>query len=141
MVPVSGGVEILENLKTDKSVRQIQISSKVLAELRQKKAVDFSADLIDNDLIICQSNGRHFHPRNFAKKFDKLLEAAGLEHRKIHDLRHTFATQLLTDGAYVSEVQAALGHTDAKTTLNNYAHVLPGRQKELAKRMDTLLPI
>lgn len=56
-------------------------------------------------------------------------------------MRHTYATQLLTNGAYVNEVQMSLGHSDAKTTLQNYAHILLGRQKEIANRMNNILPI
>jgi len=154
LIPIAGGVEILDNLKTEKSTRQIGIPDKVVMQLKvwkaQQEAHRLSFDTtdtkyfdkdIDNDLIVRQTNGKHYHPRNFAKNFNSILKAAGLEVRKIHDMRHTFATQLLTAGFYINEVQQGLGHADAKTTLQNYGHILPGRQKELANKMNDILPI
>ena len=101
---------------------------------------DSSEREYNEGLVICQENGKHYHPRNFQKKFDKFLDELGIEKRRVHDMRHTFATHLLTNGSYVNEVQNALGHTDAKTTLSVYGHILPGRQKELAKKMNKILP-
>lgn len=150
LVPVTGGVEIKDSLKTDNSMRQVGIPDKVLAKLIKHKeqqeitkvtSEEYFDTGIDNDLVIRQSNGKHYHPRNFARNFDKILSDLNIEKRKIHDMRHSFATHLLTQGAYINEVQIALGHTEAKTTLQNYAHILPGRQKEIANRMNNILPI
>lgn len=44
---------------------------------------------------------------------------------RIHDLRHTHASWLLSNGIPVHVVQRRLGHEDAKVTLNTYSHVLP----------------
>ncbi|HWR45288.1 tyrosine-type recombinase/integrase [Sporomusa sp.] len=151
LVPVTGGVEIIDSLKTDNSMRQVGIPDKVLDELKKhkdKQEAKCAEDVekyynlgMDNNLVIRQANGKHYHPRNFARNFDKVLTSAGVEKRKVHDMRHTFATHLLTKGAYVNEVQQALGHSDPKTTLSNYGQILPGRQKAIADKMNDILPI
>lgn len=125
------------DLKTENSNRVVGIPKKLITHLQEQK------DLLQpagNSLIICQESGKHYHPRNFQKKFDTVFEKAGIGHKRIHDMRHTFATQLLTSGSYLNEVQISLGHVDPKTTLSVYGHVLPGRQKELAKKINKLLP-
>ncbi len=51
-----------------------------------------------------------------------------------HDLRHTAATYLLSQG-----VQELLGHSSITLTMNTYSHVLPVLHKEVAGHMDRLL--
>jgi len=41
---------------------------------------------------------------------------------RFHDLRHSYATWLVTAGTPINDVQAAMGHEQASTTLNRYTH-------------------
>lgn len=43
-----------------------------------------------------------------------------------HDLRHVFASALISGGALVKQVQAVLGHSSAMVTLKVYSHLWPG---------------
>ena len=43
---------------------------------------------------------------------------------RFHDVRHSFATWLVTDGVPVNDVQRVMGHERAITTLNIYTHVM-----------------
>jgi integrase len=52
------------------------------------------------------------------------LARSGLVERpKFHDLRHCYATWLISEGVPVNVVQAVMGHEQASTTLNRYTHV------------------
>jgi integrase len=62
---------------------------------------------------------------NVRKAFNRVLAAAELDARGPHQMRHTFASQLLQDGAPITYVSRQLGHKDASTTLRIYAHWLP----------------
>jgi hypothetical protein len=55
----------------------------------------------------------------------RALKQAGIGHHRPYDLRHTFASLLLTDGAPLPYVAAQLGHSNPTTTLQYYAHWLP----------------
>jgi integrase len=48
---------------------------------------------------------------------------------RYHDLRHYFASLLIAAGADVKTVQARLRHASAKTTLDTYGHLWPGRDE------------
>jgi integrase len=52
--------------------------------------------------------------------FRRLLKRAGLPHHRVYDLRHTYASLLLADGAPLTYV-SALGHANPTTTLRHYA--------------------
>jgi integrase len=62
---------------------------------------------------------------NVRKAFNRLLDAAGLDRRGPHQMRHTFASLLLQQGASITDVSRLLGHKDASITLRVYAHWLP----------------
>lgn len=75
--------------------------------------------------------GKPIHPDTPSGLMPKLCQAAGLRHRRFHDLRHTHATILLTTGVPPHEVADRLGHRDATVTLQVYASVLHGRADAL----------
>ncbi len=50
---------------------------------------------------------------------------------RFHDLRHSYATWLVTAGTPINDVQAAMGHEQASTTLNRYTH----RQDDYDRRI------
>jgi len=46
---------------------------------------------------------------------------------RFHDLRHTFASMLLSGGAQPGDVQKLLRHSRLATTMDIYRHILPGQ--------------
>ena len=71
-------------------------------------------------------------------------EAAGLPAIGVavtpHTLRRTYISLLLSAGAEVPYVQAQVGHTDPKVTLEVYAQVLKRRDRtRLGQAFDTLM--
>ena len=57
---------------------------------------------------------------------------------RFHDLRHTAATIMLSQGVHPKIVQERLGHSTISMTLDTYSHVLPTMQKEAAEKLDRL---
>src|SRR5439155_8141634 len=63
---------------------------------------------------------------------------AGLPRFRLYDLRHTFATHLLAQGAPITYVAAQLGHAKPTTTLTYYAHWIPSGDKRYIERLERL---
>ena len=72
-----------------------------------------------------------------AKAFKRALKKAGLPVFRPYDLRHTYASLLLAEGAPISYVAAQLGHVKPTTTLAHYAKWIPSEGKNYAALLDT----
>jgi hypothetical protein len=67
------------------------------------------------------------------------LKRVGLPDIRFHDLRHTSATLLLSQGVHPKIVQERLGHSQIGVTMDTYSHVLPTMQREAAGKMNAIL--
>ena len=94
---------------------------------------------VDTRLVFTSTIGTPLDERNVRRVFKAVLEAAGLPALRIHDLRHTTATLLLTQGVHPRVVMETLGHSQISLTLDTYSHVLPSLQAEAAHRMQEAL--
>jgi len=62
-----------------------------------------------------------------------------LEGFHFHTLRHTYTTNLLSNGAQPKDVQELLGHSDVSTTMNVYAHATREAKRDSAKLLDKVV--
>ena len=109
--------------------RAIQDQERRLAGSRWKEA----------DYVFTTGIGTPMEPRNLERAYRQILALAGLHHIRIHDLRHTAATLLLTQGVHPRVVMELLGHSQIAITMNTYSHVVPALMKEAANQMDAAL--
>jgi integrase len=129
--------------------RVIDIDPGTVAVLRSWKAGRGLAALVlakPDALVFGNIEGRHRHPETFSKMFVKTVARCrrdvgddAVPAIRLHDLRHTHATILLSDCEPVSVVSQRLGHASEVVTLTIYSHVLPGDQKRAAARFAELV--
>ena len=58
---------------------------------------------------------------------------------RLHDLRHTYASLLIAQGAHPKYIQAQLGHASIQTTLDRYGHLMPDAHAAEARKLDRLV--
>jgi hypothetical protein len=117
----------------------------LVAALHSHKATQLGERMLagsewhDEDLVFTQPNGRPIAKRADYDDWCGLLKRAGVRHVRLHDGRHTAATLLLGEGVHPRVVMELLGHSQMRTTMDIYSHVMPALAREAADRMSTVL--
>ncbi len=126
-----------------RSVRLTQNAIKVLRSHRKRQLEEklrLAGLWRDTGLVFTSTTGTPVDVRSLAgRSFGPLLERAGLPRIRFHDLRHTFATVLLSRGTHPKVVQEMLGHANVSQTMDTYSHVLPDMQDVAVSAMEGAL--
>lgn len=104
----AGGREVTEPCKTRLSERTLRLPRFALARLRRLRAGRRSGRVCD------------LPPHRVAGRFRRFCERAGLPWVPMSQLRHSWATIALGEGAAIEDVSVALGHTSVDTAVNHY---------------------
>jgi integrase len=92
---------------------------------QQSESVLFGEDYKKHDLIFCQPDGSYYSPDKIGTRVTRLAAKAGFQNIHLHSLRHSHASQLLSQGVPLPVVSKRLGHADSSITAKVYAHCLP----------------
>jgi integrase len=116
--------------KTATAIRDVELMPALAAILRAHKEQAFAVGQAKpGDFVFRSQAGTPMHYRNIVRRgLDPAMEAAGLagEGRprlRWHDLRHCFASILISQGHDVVFVSRQCGHASTSVTLNLYAHL------------------
>jgi len=132
--------------KTKSSRRQVVLPQMAVDALARRKIqvttdkLFIGSDLYkDHDLVFCNNAGAPLDPSGLSRRFKKIATKVGPSKLRFHDLRHTHATMLLSQGIHPKVVQERLGHESINITLDIYSHVLPGMQEDAVAKMELAL--
>ena len=119
--------------KTQAGIRDIVIDDDTIKELKEWKEVQQKV-LTNCDFVMSYSGiptSKHTLPR----ALEKLAELAGVHRIKIHALRHSHASLLISMGENPLIIKDRLGHEKIQTTLGTYGHLYPNSNFEVAKKL------
>lgn len=127
--------------KTKSSVRDVDLSGESLLMLRRRYLSNQAGQLQDpadnpRGYVFAGREGAAMLYHGFRKFFAKLQQQAGIRVRGIHNLRHSYASNLLSMGAELPWVQKQLGHASSDMTLRIYTKWMPKEGKSKADWMD-----
>jgi integrase len=92
----------------------------------------------DNDLVFPAADGSPWSPSFFSRMFTHHARRLKVDCR-LHDLRHSHATQLLSAGIHPKIVSERLGHATVAFTLDTYTHAVQGMDRAAAVKIGTVL--
>ena len=134
--------------KTSKGRRSISLPAFAVVALREHRVrqleerLKASSEWVDQGLVFANEVGRPIERQNLVRRsFQPLLEKAGCPRIRFHDLRHTAATLLLSQGVHPKVAQERLGHSTIGMTLDVYSHVLPDMQRDAADKLEALFGV
>lgn len=74
------------------------------------------------------------HWRDYYAAFERARAKVGMKHVRMHDLRHSLASEILSSGGTLGDVQGALGH-ESVVSSRRYAHLYPERLARVMLRV------
>ena len=130
---------IFEPPKSTASRRVINLDDGTMEVIRAHKVRQMEHRLTmaqsyeDNDLVFPNEYGQPLNPMRLTRALDRAGKRVTADHVKLHDLRHFHASVLLQSGQSPVLVSKRLGHSSVSMTLDIYAHLMPGWQREAAE--------
>ena len=145
LIPKTAGIPTTEIVtrspKSKTALRTIPLFPKVWDDLmlyhgkQQALLQSAGTSVTPSTPIFSTPLGFIYEPRTYEDLFKRTLKVANLPNINFHSLRHTFATRALEAGMDIKVLSSILGHAQASTTLNLYAHALPDHKKLSMEKM------
>lgn len=136
-----------DRMKTQSSYRAYELIPEVaeaLKELKECQRRNRSERLRngytyeESDYCFVWDDGKLFRPDYVTRSFQRHLARNGFRKMRFHDLRHSTASILFDRGWNIRDVQAWLGHSDLRTTMDIYVHYRRERLKLVGKDLTGL---
>ena len=125
-------LEVIGKPKTASGIREIQLDDVTVAELRKYKS--FLRNFFMTDISF---NSGWFFPKldgetrtpvtSWCQRMSKTFKALDIKH-SLHNLRHTHASNMLSNNYPITQLAHRLGHSDPSITLSIYSHEVKGME-------------
>ncbi|QGQ95810.1 site-specific integrase [Paenibacillus psychroresistens] len=135
------GVIIQPSAKTDNSNRPVVLDRYLIDDLKaRKKQVDnlklkYGKEYENHDLVCCYEYGGRIIPKRITEAFNVLTRKAQLDKIRFHDLRHTYASFLLSIDINPKVAAERMGMSPQMFN-HRYSHLLPNMQQDAVNRIE-----
>ncbi|HMH12104.1 MAG TPA: tyrosine-type recombinase/integrase [Edaphobacter sp.] len=129
-----GELGILKVNAYDRRDKTISVKQSKTGKLKRIFLADDEAAFFDgliagksnDDLILRRVDGQTWNKSNQQQRMKEVLKEAKIKrHVRFHDLRHTFASLLIQNGASIEVIANQLGHSGTAMAIKHYAHLSP----------------
>lgn len=120
----------IRGTKTAGSIRTVPVNEVFSAQLKEMRSQAKTEYVIEY-------KGRKM--KKFRRSFRTACKSAGINYDvRMYDIRHLFATNLISGGADIASVSSMMGHSSNKMTLEQYYHLVSGEKQ---KTVNCLKPL
>lgn len=120
-------------LKTDSSERTLKLPPHVINAVKPL----VNACTADSPFIF--GGNVSIPTTSLQRAFTIGIKQSGVKKIRLHDLRHSFATNAINNGCNIVAVSHYLGHSTVQQTLETYTHLLEKTDAEMVHKMDGVL--
>lgn len=117
--------------KNSSSDREVDIPESLCKLLKILKESQETGTFVFGD-------NKPFAERTIDRRFATACDLAGVPKIRIHDLRHSCASLLISKGISIVAVSQRLGHTNIEQTLNTYSHMMPSDTTKIIEIFDSI---
>lgn len=124
--------------------RAVSAGQITLPKNKKRRVVDMSPHLagtlqqhrhLHGPLVFCTGEGGRLSRDMIRHPWVRITRLAGLRQLRHHDMRHSFASQLVMKSVPILAVQQLLGHASLEMTMR-YAHLAPGANQQFVALLD-----
>lgn len=122
----------------NKSVRRAKIGRKSLKNVASKRTIILDDKAYEAIEPLLQTEGEYIFGEHaplsasqITRYFEQGLKGAGIQRYRVHDLRHSFISNAILNGADIVTVSRYVGHSNIEQTLNTYSHLLKDSEMRL----------
>lgn len=95
----------------------------------------------DDSLIFTTESCKPIDNKNFTRAWGRFLNRIGIDYKKPHAMRDTYATNLISKGAKIHTVKDLLGHSSITITEKYYIYVFPENKSETANLLNDFISV
>lgn len=145
LLNIRGKGVYLDTPKTKKSLRTVTLPDvcfSLLKELKEKQEIMkdmFKGSWNETDFVFKDEFGNYYNPSRLSRNWSSFMKKHNLKHIRLHDLRHTCATYLLSHNTPIATVSKKLGHSNIYTTLDVYTHAVDSDDVEASNLLNNMV--
>ena len=127
---------VVSSTKTDGSKRKITMLPEVKKALKEQ----YKLTANKNNYVFLTKFEQHYNSAQSINRnsWKNILKKLSIKYRPIKQTRHTFASQMISNGEDVLWVSRMLGHSNANITLKVYAMYIPNNDEKRASFLNKI---
>lgn len=131
------GKRVINTPKTNSSIRKVKLDDYLNSSISDLKK--YYKDVIGfKESWYIFGGIKPLAPTTIDRKMKKYCEISGIKKIRIHDIRHSHTSLLISKNAKITAVSKRLGHSNISTTLNTYSHLLPSDEDEAIQSINKI---